>query len=64
MTKATAVTPILGGDVCAVQAVLGLDVPVAGGYTLGQIVPGGIVTPQFLNQHVVVIFGEPEEKEK
>ena len=49
-----------GGDVAAVQAVLGLDVPVAGGYTLGQIVPGGDGLPQFLNQHMVVmIFGEP-----
>ncbi len=59
-----------GGDVAAVQAALGAEVPVAGGYTLGQIVPGvstGSTTevPQFLNQHVVVaVFGEPEEKEK
>lgn len=49
----------------AVQAVLGLDVPVAGGYTLGQIVPGGEGTTQFFNQQVVAVaFGEPEEKEK
>jgi hypothetical protein len=54
-----------GGDVAAVQAALGLDVPVAGGYTLGQIVPGGEGTPRFLNQHMVVmVFGEPQEKEK
>jgi hypothetical protein len=53
-----------GGDVSPIQAVLWLDVPVAGGYTLGQIVPGGKETPQFLNQYVaVVVFGEPEEKE-
>jgi len=54
-----------GGDVAAVQAAVGVDVPVAGGYTLGQIVPGGEGVPQFLNQHIVVmVFGEPEEKEK
>jgi len=54
-----------GEDVAAIQATLGLDVPVAGGYTLGQIVPGGKGIPLFLNQHVVVIvFGEPQEKEK
>jgi hypothetical protein len=51
-----------GGDISAIQAVLGVDVPVAGGYTLGQIVPGGEGTPLFLNQHVVVmVFGEPAE---
>ena len=55
----------MSGNVSAVPAVLGLDVPVAGGYTLGQIVPGGEGMPMFLNQHVVVVlFGEPEEKEK
>ena len=54
-----------GGDISAVQAALGVDVPVAGGYTLGQIVPGGAGTPQFLNQHVaVMVFGEPEQKEE
>jgi len=54
-----------GGDVSAVQSTLGVDVPVVGGYTLGQIVPGGKEVPRFLNQHVVVmVFGEPLEKEK
>jgi len=54
-----------GGDVSAVQSALGVDVPVVGGYTLGQIVPGGKEVPRFLNQHVVVmVFGEPLEKEK
>jgi hypothetical protein len=54
-----------GGDVAAVQAALGVDVPVAGGYTLGQIVPSGPDRPVFLNQHVVVMaFGEPKQAEK
>lgn len=53
-----------GADVAAVRDVLGPRVPIAGGYTLGQIVPGGAYAPpQFLNQHMVVIlFGEVEEK--
>lgn len=45
-----------GTEIMAVQDILGRDVPIAGGYTLGQIVPGkedGI--PQLLNQHIVVI---------
>ena len=52
-----------GADIFAVQEALGPDVPVAGGYTLGQIIPGGEGVPQFLNQHMVVfLIGEPEEK--
>jgi hypothetical protein len=48
-----------------VREALGADVPIAGGYTLGQIVPGGEGIPQFLNQHLVVmVLGEPEEKGK
>jgi hypothetical protein len=48
-----------GADVAAVQAALGMGVPLAGGYTLGQIVPRSETHPQFLNQHmVVVVFGE------
>jgi hypothetical protein len=47
-----------GMEIAAVQDILGPDVPIAGGYTLGQIVPGKEV-PQFLNQHIlVVVFGE------
>ena len=47
-----------GAEVAAVQDMLGPHVPIAGGYTLGQIVPGA-ETPAFLNQHIVVIaFGE------
>ncbi len=49
-----------GAEVAAVQDILGPDVPIAGGYTLGQVVPGRPpASPQFLNQHIVVIaFGE------
>lgn len=52
-----------GADVAAVQAALGANVPVVGGYTLGQILPRADTPPQFLNQHMlVVVFGEPKEK--
>jgi hypothetical protein len=52
-----------GADAAAVQSVLGPEVPLAGGYTLGQIVPGGEGVPQFLNQHLaVLVIGEPAEK--
>ena len=52
-----------GADVAAVRDILGPDVPLAGGYTLGQIVPGktparagaGAVHPEFLNQNIVVV---------
>ncbi len=48
-----------GADITALQEVLGSKVPIAGGYTLGQIVPNPGGTPQFLNQHmIVVLFGE------
>jgi hypothetical protein len=49
-----------GAEVAAVQDILGPGIPIAGGYTLGQIVPGKEGTPPiFLNQHIVVIaFGE------
>jgi hypothetical protein len=49
-----------GVEVAAVQDILGPGVPIAGGYTLGQIVPGKEgAPPTFLNQHIVVIaFGE------
>ena len=52
-----------GGDIQAVQEALGPRVPIAGGYTLGQVVPGGDGMPQFLNQHMLVIlFGEGGER--
>lgn len=49
-----------GAEVAAVQDILGSNVPIAGGYTLGQVVPGEEGTPpRFLNQHLVVVaFGE------
>ncbi len=49
-----------GAEVAAIQDILGPDVPLAGGYTLGQIVPGKESAPaRFLNQHIVVLaFGE------
>jgi hypothetical protein len=54
-----------GAEVEAVRAVLGDNVPLIGGYTLGQVAPGkdDAAPPEFLNQHItVVVFGE-EEKE-
>ena len=49
-----------GAEIAAVQDILGSSVPIAGGYTLGQIVPDKAGdSPHFLNQHIVVIaFGE------
>jgi hypothetical protein len=48
-----------GAEIAAVQDILGKEVPIAGGYTLGQIISAkesGV--PQLLNQHIVVIvFG-------
>lgn len=49
-----------GAEIAAVQDILGKEVPLAGGYTLGQVVAGkDSGAPQLLNQHIVVIaFGE------
>jgi hypothetical protein len=52
-----------GTEINAVQDILGKELPMAGGYTLGQIIPGKDpgpgATPQLLNQHIVVAaFGE------
>ena len=48
-----------GADISAVQSALGVGIPLAGGYTLGQIIPRGDASPQFLNQHMaVIVFGE------
>ncbi len=45
-----------GAEVAAVQDILGKDIPIAGGYTLGQIISGKEgTTPQLLNQHIVVV---------
>ena len=48
-----------GIEIDVVQEVIGKKIPVAGGYTLGQITSNEISAPKFLNQHIVVIlFGE------
>lgn len=49
-----------GAEIFAAQDILGAGVQIAGGYTLGQIVPGKDgASPRFLNQHIAVIaFGE------
>jgi hypothetical protein len=49
-----------GAEIAAIQEIIGEEVPIAGGYTLGQIIPGkDDVAPSFLNQHIVVVlFGE------
>ncbi|HJS20331.1 MAG TPA: FIST N-terminal domain-containing protein, partial [Anaerolineales bacterium] len=45
-----------GSEISAVQDILGGEIPIAGGYTLGQIVPGReMKNPQLLNQHIVVV---------
>jgi hypothetical protein len=45
-----------GAEVAAIQDIIGAEVPLAGGYTLGQIVPGKeSAAPKFLNQHIVVL---------
>lgn len=48
-----------GAEIAAVQDILGRDVPIAGGYSLGQFVPArDALAPQLLNQHMIVIaFG-------
>ena len=45
-----------GAEIAAVTDILGPGIPIVGGYTLGQIVPGKEgTTPNFLNQHIVVV---------
>jgi len=53
-----------GTELNPIREVLGPDVPILGGYTLGQIIPGAdSATPQFLNQHMsVIVIGEPEDE--
>jgi hypothetical protein len=53
-----------GAEIAAIQEIIGEQVPIAGGYTLGQIVPGDeAASLSFLNQHIVVIlFGEEKQK--
>ncbi len=48
-----------GVEIEALQEILGTKIPIAGGYTLGQVVPDESISPRFLNQHIVVlVFGE------
>jgi hypothetical protein len=51
-----------GNEVEAVQDVLGSNVPIAGGYTFGQLAHfTDAPAPQLLNQHIqVVVIGEEE----
>jgi hypothetical protein len=50
-----------GVEISSMQEILGANVPIMGGYTLGQVGAMEGETPKFLNQHIVVIvFGEPE----
>jgi hypothetical protein len=53
-----------GAEIAAIQDIIGEGVPIAGGYTLGQTVPGREgAPPRFLNQHIVVVlFGEDKPK--
>lgn len=55
-----------GSEITAIQDVLGKDVPIIGGYTLGQVTPGKDQSPpDFLNQHITIIaFGEEEKKDE
>lgn len=52
-----------GAEIAAIQDIIGEHVPIAGGYTLGQIVPvRDSIAPSFHNQHIVVIlFGEEKQ---
>jgi hypothetical protein len=51
-----------GIEIDAVQEILGTNLPIAGGYTLGQAVSKDASTPKFLNQHIVIIvFGEANQ---
>jgi hypothetical protein len=49
-----------GAEIAAVKDILGEGVPIAGGYTLGQVVTGrDSKIPQILNQHIIVtVFAE------
>lgn len=51
-----------GVEIAALREILGEDIPIAGGYTLGQVTPDDNSKPKFLNQHIVVIvFGEAKD---
>ncbi|MFQ5615930.1 MAG: FIST signal transduction protein, partial [Anaerolineales bacterium] len=48
-----------GIETAAISAVLGMDIPIAGGYTVGQIFSSNSSnTPELLNQHIeIIVFG-------
>ncbi len=51
-----------GVEIAAVQEILGTKIPIAGGYTLGQVASTETTSPKFLNQHIVVIvFAEANQ---
>lgn len=55
-----------GAEIKAIQEILGETVPIAGGYTLGQIIPSTQAgeRPEFLNQNIVVaVFSQKQKTE-
>jgi hypothetical protein len=53
-----------GTEIGGLREALGPQIPIAGGYTLGQFMPAAGARPQFLNQHLLVaLIAEPPEKE-
>ncbi len=51
-----------GIEIAALREILGEDIPIAGGYTLGQVTVNEAGKPKFLNQHmVVIVFGEGKD---
>lgn len=49
-----------GAEINALRDVLGPDLPVAGGYTFGQIARNSAGVPELFNQEIqVILFGEP-----
>lgn len=50
-----------GVEIAALREILG-EIPIAGGYTLGQVTSDENSKPKFLNQHmVVIVFGESKD---
>jgi len=50
-----------GVEIAALREILG-EIPIAGGYTLGQVTSEENSKPRFLNQHmVVIVFGESKD---
>jgi len=52
-----------GAEIAALQEILGKNIPMAGAYTLGQVVPSNNAgSPQLLNQHIVVVAFSKRQK--